>query len=859
MSSADASIRRDTDGNPVWTFRVTDALLQANRRIAFPKEVAAELGCRPGALTRVAVEHPAGSRKLKVCLEQRDPPRTLVLNMVEPLKGMGASPAQLVDLVVTGRQRVALRRSGPSKRPEPTAEHQDFGPSTDNSPSSASKGRPAPWGTSPTPLLPRWYFDNQGEMPLPAEFTSIYPSMRQIADVENFWNRYSGPLDSDNSRCLRDMAQRLVPPKRLRVLRPGFEPVELDRLPLMNRTRNCVRRSLNSGALVDGTVGELMGLPAFGISSLLDLMCVLEAAENHRLDERDRPVADPNRDADRTSATAPASGDGLSALVVGLDEQSVAFQLIAAAAKQFRDATTLGDLLRLDLSDLIEAAGVGAVLDEVPLATEAPALATQAVELVSGALGQMTDTQRFVVLERVFAKSPKTLEELARKAGLSRERMRQLDRQARAALQEAAGPALDLLSLIASERLGAVTTDSRIDDVMIELLPPLDDMALAESLSVARGMLRAKIGYECRDGLCLSGTAVTAAEELKERGADIADDAGLIDADLIREQVGPELRNSLDALVKWIRWPRPSGLVALRDTQRSRTKAALIKIGEPATKEQLAKASGLAEAQVGGSLSNLPSVARADKSRWGLREWIDDVYEGIPAEIVQRINEDGGSTRLNRVLEELPRLFGVSESSVWAYLNTPAFRVEHGWVSEVHQHEFQLGPLDNVIDGYNEAGEPCWTFEIAQRHHEGYSLHGVPPEIAAALGCSFGSRSTASVRHPQGCQDISIIWRKTSMHGPEIGRLSDAIKALNARDATSVGLIIHNHQEVSFASASLLQHSRATARAEVSSNILAIQYCMGSGVRVGTALSGHLLEPTTSAEHSLPVPENAYG
>ena len=635
-------------------------------------------------------------------------------------------------------------------------------------------------------------------MPLPAEFTSIYPSMRKIADVESFWNRYSSPLDSDNSWRLRDMAQRLIPPKRLRVLRPGFEPVELDRLPLMNRTRNCVRRGLNQGALVDGTVEELMGLPAFGISSLLDLMCVLEAAENHRLVERDRPVADPNRDADKTSATAPASGDGYSALVVGLDEQSVALQLIAAAAKQFRDATTLGDLLRLDLSDLIEAAGVGAVLDEVPLATEAPALATQAVELVSGALGQMTDTQRLVVLERVFAESPKTLEELARKAGLSRERMRQLARQARAALEATAGPAMGLLSLIASERLGVTTTGSRMDDVTFELLPQLDDATLAEPLSVARGMMKATLGYECRDGLCLSEKAVTAAEELKKRGADLADDAGLIDADLIREQVDPELLNSLDALVRWIRWSRPSGLVALRETHRSRTKAALIQIGEPASKEQLAKASGLTEAQVGGALSNLPSVARADKVRWGLREWIDDVYEGIPAEIVQRINEDGGSTRLNRVLDELPRLFKVSESSVWAYLNTPAFSVDHGWVSETTASDFETGKLVDVVDGFTHDGDPYWTFEVAQRHLDGNSLHGVPAEIAVALGCTFGDRTIASVREPHGCQDISVIWRKTSIHGPEIGRLGPALQALTARDATSVRLVIHDDRNISF-------------------------------------------------------------
>ena len=85
-------------------------------------------------------------------------------------------------------------------------------------------------------------------------------------------------------------------------------------------------------------------------------------------------------------------------------------------------------------------------------------------------------------------------------------------------------------------------------------------------------------------------------------------------------------------------------------------KAALLHIGSPANKAEIAEQSGLTERQVGAALSQIESVARADKTRWGLREWIDDIYEGIPAEIVQRINEDGGSTRLNRLLEELPRM-----------------------------------------------------------------------------------------------------------------------------------------------------------------------------------------------------------
>lgn len=872
MTDAVRTTRRDAEGNPYWTFIVQPSHLLHNCRAAFPAEVAGILGCSPDALTRVSVAHPAGCRKLLVSWERQEPSRTIIRRLAEPLVRLAAARDQAVDLVVTGPSRVEFRL---------TANVATAPLNTSPVPQATPL---APWGRPPTPLLPRWYSEQHGEKRLPAGFTRVYSESQDIQDLRGFWKHYSEPLRKDVSWILRDMAQRLMPPKQLRVLTPYFDVEALDRLPLLNRTRNCVRRGLDSGALANGTVGELLRLPNFGIASLLELMCVLEAAEGFPEIFANATVPDaasftaeaatPDDAPDRGAAIpdAGATPDATELLAAILPRWSLAIrstavtcdaaELVVAAAREFRGAASLGDLLRLDLSDLIAAAAADSALAEVPLEDDSPRLADRAVGAVDACLGRMSETERLVVLERVAASAPKSLKEIGSLAGLSRERIRQFDKRVRAALEATAGPALGLLSLVVSERLGPVTTRPEIESAVVEFLPSSgNDCVGAPSLTATRRMLLNRLGYECREGLCLSSSAADAAKQLKDMAHKHADDEGLLDLSALRAALAEQWHEYLDDLIRWIGWSSVSGRFVLRATARARAKAALLRIGASATRAEIAAESGLAERQVAGALSSIKSVARADKSRWGLREWIDDVYEGIPAEIVQRINEDGGSTRLNRVLEELPRLFGVSESSVWAYLNTPAFRIEHGWVSEVHQHEFHLAPLDEVIDGYNEDGEPCWTFEIAQRHLEGYSLHGVPPEIAAALGCSFGSRSTASVRHPQGCQDISIIWRKTSIHGPEIGRLSEAIRALNARDATSIGLIIHNHAEVTFVSASLLQHAlaRTPANVRTSSDMTAFQNLMGGGVRMGTALSGRFLGPPTSAEGGLLALESAHG
>ena len=105
-----------------------------------------------------------------------------------------------------------------------------------------------------------------------------------------------------------------------------------------------------------------------------------------------------------------------------------------------------------------------------------------------------------------------------------------------------------------------------------------------------------------------------------------------------------------------------------KDTKRNQALAALLTIGRPATKEEL---SGLMAdypvQKVGSLLSSIQGIVRADRDNWGLEEWVDDEYSGIVDEILQRLDEDGGTTTVHRLVTEIPAQFGVSESSVRSY------------------------------------------------------------------------------------------------------------------------------------------------------------------------------------------------
>ena len=318
-------------------------------------------------------------------------------------------------------------------------------------------------------------------------------------------------------------------------------------------------------------------------------------------------------------------------------------------------------------------------------------------------------------------------------------------------------------------------------------------------------------GYQVEEYIDAGGLC----ERVMALAATIADEHGLTDESELRRCLpNPSWLAHWERIVEVCGFHRICGQLATKRTRKTEVAAALMAIGRPATipeiEARLAPELNGDSFRIGSVISQMDDVIRATKTKWGFEDWIDDEYEGIPAEIVQRINEDGGSTRLNRLLEELPRMFGVNEASVWAYLNTPAFRLEHGWVSEADGSGIHVGRLDDVIDGRDDNDDPFWSFSVYDRHLDGYSLQGVPPEVAAALGCYFGTKTTAAVRSPHSCQDISVIWRKTSIHGPEIGRLGPALRALGVNDGVEVSLTIHNPSEVTLGMTSKPRSARPT-------------------------------------------------
>ena len=679
---------------------------------------------------------------------------------------------------------------------------------------SAAPKAPAPWGSPPTPLLPRWYVETFSSTPLPPLLLQAgappdvsSQRLRSVGDLPIFWEHRSKPISNDLRRLLIDLVGNKWPPVNYVVLPTGTDSARLLACPLRIRTKNCLARALLLGDIRSDTattVGELGALPNFGIMSLLDLMCIAEAAQVNELLLEVPPGSQDRRDAmaGRLPSAEPAEAPNPRELAWRDAAESLGKVLGVAA--DFRGARTLADALRIDLGELAGHLGMDADLDGI-LVDELRSESGPTNETVA-AIGELWDhlssREQAILSERLFARETLTLEEIAARFDVTRERIRQLEKRLQGALRSSDGRAASVtqcmkrVAAVVRSGLAPVIAGDEFERIVRESFPtPASPEGLdtEEVTRIARDMLRSELAYSCSDDICLSPEATTLVEDLRIASRELADDVGLLRESELRDRLPDGIwHQHWDVLLGRCDLHRLDGYLAIRDTTKARAKAALLAIGRPATKEELAERCGLTPQQVAAQMSAIQGIVRADKARWGLAEWIDDAYEGIPAEIIQRIEEDCGATPMARLLEELPRLFGVKESSVRAYVGTPRFRLRDGHVSLAEVSALALRPLSDVASGHTADGHTYWCFTVEDRYFDGYSLTGVPPEIVGALGCEPDGQARVTVSSPAACRQLSVSWPLASLGGPTIGYLADPLRHLEARAGDLVRLVIES-------------------------------------------------------------------
>ena len=565
-------------------------------------------------------------------------------------------------------------------------------------------------------------------------------------------------------------------------------------LPLRVRTRNCLHTAMLLHGSDPLTVGELLRTPNFGRLSLKNLACEVErflSAHSHN-------AAVQASSEESASIGAPTERSRLPVAWVNAVRK---LGPLFAAAAELKGVKTVGDALSHEVADLAGKMGFAEDLDAMPLDGLAPSWrgpVSAVLGRLEGVLRAMPDRGRLIVEHRLVSNPPTarmTLAEVGALLGLTRERIRQLQIRLERQLARALGPETPLVGAVLREELDPIV-DARAFEEHVDAVLGTGGAGLA--MRYFRTALVSEMGYTRRHGAYIDGQAEAAIVEIKNRARELADDAGLVEQSALLASF-PEQdwrRRHWSPLQRLVGLHELHGSLAVRDSAKARAKAALKSINRPATRKEVARICGLGASRVAGAFSNIPSVVRADRDRWGLRDWVDDEYDGIVGEIIQRIEEDGGVTTTERLLSELPAKFNVSPVSVRAYMQTPRFQIRDGSVSLASPASIRLRDLADVIHGYDDGGAPFWTFLVEDRYFEGFSVVSVPPEFAKALGCEPDSGVDVPLENLPDCRALSLHWRLSSLTGASLGRVAEPLTLLGLQTGDRARVTIAANRSV---------------------------------------------------------------
>ncbi len=608
----------------------------------------------------------------------------------------------------------------------------------------------------------------------------VNPSLETVGELDEFWEKVQSPVGSDVLDSLASLVGGRRPPSDYVVIPAGIDQNELDEFPLRRRTAN-VLEDLYARGLLNGdndlTVGFLMSTRSFGRRSLLDLMCVAEVGLALR--GLESGTQEPEEETE-------ARGYPTTKWVQFVHQLDV----LLAAASEFYGAGTVGEALKINLYGLASKIGVAPELDSLAIdeLTKRSTIRHTVIKRLTDLHSSMEPRELQVFERRLCTDYPDTLEDLGKSIGVVRQRVSQIERTVRERVEERVGMQVGLLVSFIGEQMPPVMDASELDALVADIFPESDEKL---STDFAIRMVRERLDYSCANGICLNNAATRVVNDIAEIAHAGGDDVGLLEEQALRDQLPDETWSIFfPQIIQACGFFHFGKWVSAKATVGARAKAALLKCGRLATAEEVAEISGLAASQVAVQFRRIPTVVRADKDRWGLSEWIDDEYEGIAAEIVQRIKEDGGATSLQRLVEELPRRFGVSESSVQIIAGTKQFSIQDGYVSMASETSIDLRDLDDVIDGRTPTGEPYWTFRAEARHFEGHSLTRFPPELARELGCEPNGKSRVRVQFPESCRDLSVSWRLSSPTGASLGYLSDPLRQLGVSEGDDIRVIL---------------------------------------------------------------------
>jgi hypothetical protein len=628
------------------------------------------------------------------------------------------------------------------------------------------------WGAHGVPLIPALFRTLFGDKPAPLTVQRWLGNNAVTFDQlsEHIWVMAASPPPHD---LLSAIAVYLAPAiRRAGSIHPFPQRSPLgsvlSALPLRPRTMNALSAAGyldQEGGVEKATIDQLIQIPSFGATSLVDLLCVAEAA----LPVLGYPPM-PNSENDVHEEVASEHD----------------LRIIAAWAVGEHDAETASVVLELkNVPRPQEVESAWQHILRFPLRDFAGELAQDysPPQVFAQFLATLDDLEREILRDRILSiNSPVTLNEIARRYGISRERVRQIETRAKDRLGILVNSPLGRLATTLTQRLGtAVPAFSQDVTEFADIVHQYSDPVLIRLL-----LLYFAGPYRSADGWILSLPNREALDETRQSLLNAADQFGLVsdsavsdvlDRAGIRSEWHDDWISQLACLKRigdrYLRWD---------GTTLDRLERLLRLRGKPATAEELVADLGetLNTRGIKYRLMDDPRFVRINKqSQFALPEWGFDEYTGITDEIAQEIGRCGGIADAEHLVRTISSTYGVAETSVRSYLAAPMFIRSTSGAIRLRNDNDERFPID--ID-LRSAPDCCltpdgWSLRVPV---DSDVLRGSGKSISAAFAAHIGvlPGDKINVSGPESM--ITVSWPRSSITGPSVGSLRAEALALDA-------------------------------------------------------------------------------
>jgi hypothetical protein len=407
-----------------------------------------------------------------------------------------------------------------------------------------------------------------------------------------------------------------------------------------------------------------------------------------------------------------------------------------------------------------------------------------------------------IARRRLFALHKKaTLETLGQEMGVTRERIRQLERKVEERIQrDLAHVGYAALRIEASCLRAQLGAAFRIDQLRTEwphrfeprepsdstFCPGLVLLWLAGPYSLRGSWLVREGSGECLE----HQTEMLIEEHMIDRTADVH---------AILEALGDlDIRESMS----WLWLDEQRGYRVIDETVvewgASMSSKAVAVLGcrkEPLTTEEIASLVGesVNTRSLRNQLMSDPRIKRVGKLHFGLRDWEHDEYTTVSDEIAEEIERQGGEATIAHLVEVISRTYGVSEASIRAYASTRRFvRVRKGCVRVASPDEISADtrPIQLTKGCYRLNG--AWA---VRARVTGETLRGSGTSVSESFIQLFGIRPGEAKELASPYGSVNVSWGYMYSY---VGSLRAAVEALGAAEGDLVFIIAASPDRLEF-------------------------------------------------------------